>query len=192
MQKKKQECASDCSTEPNWFELLGHSRSLFIYHAGQRLNSTRYFFAIYGVIFAGYITVLKETGIDQVKPYALAAIAFFGFFVAVVYYLLDMRNAELVSIDENAMHYVERQILENIDTKQYPDLTDFPNEKLMGLYQNSHLDALNISKAMDAAPLSAKGISYGNVMTVVFFIASIVPAVALVYHIICGIISKTS
>lgn len=167
--------------EPDWFELLNHARSMFIYHAGQRLNSTRYFFAIYGVIFAGYLTVLKESKIDDVKPYALLAISCFGLIVAIVYWLLDRRNAELVHVDENAMHFAERRILDSIVGKHEVD--GFPNDnnnkELLG---DVHKNSLNIAMLMHESPKSKAGFTYGNVMTAVFLFAIFAPSCAIIFH----------
>ncbi|MEO1494697.1 MAG: hypothetical protein AAFV19_21330 [Pseudomonadota bacterium] len=169
-------------TQPDWYKLLDHSRSMFIYHAGQRLNSTRYFFAIYGVIIGAYISVFKETGINETKPYALAGIAVFGFVIALVYFLLDLRNAELVHVDENAMHFVERQILAPVVDKEFKQGGDFPNGKLAKPYKNNPVETVSLSKAMHKAPKSSTGIKYGTVMFWIFLIAIAVPLGGAIYH----------
>ncbi|MEL6377398.1 MAG: hypothetical protein AAFQ04_09400 [Pseudomonadota bacterium] len=175
-EKKQDEVSKD------WSKLLDHSRSLFVYHAGQRLNSTRYFFAIYGVIFGGYISVLGEEKGGVLWHAALAAIALFGLLVALVYRNLDLRNAELVGVDENAMHFVEMQILNDID-ESFEVIEDFPNPSLASRGKDKSVEALLISKKMDSAPFSQNGYTYAAIFGWTFEIAWIVPAIAVACHI---------
>lgn len=165
-------------------DLLNHARSLFIYHAGQRLNSTRYFFAIYGVAFGGYITVLKEKGIDPaLQQNALAAIAIFGALVALVYFLLDLRNAELVHVDENAMHFIEKQIVCELKKGANKTVDDYPNKRLEKLYTDGHplLIARNMHKAPSVRWLRF-GFTYAVTMKVVFVVLIVIPVAAVAHH----------
>ncbi|MEM6577251.1 MAG: hypothetical protein AAF678_02050 [Pseudomonadota bacterium] len=176
--------------------LLDHARTLFVYHATQRLNSIRYFFAIYAVFVAGYIAVFRDTDIDDFKPFALFVIAALGAFVTAVYRALDLRNAELVQVDENAMHFMEKYMVDRLDETHFEDqqihsaalYEDYPAQHIAKLYKGyeesnpkteapSNLHPALISSVMHWAPKkrpeeikyrSWLGKSYETVLRVVF------------------------
>ena len=193
---EEKECDCKCADEPDWFKLLDHSRSLFVYHAGQRLNSIRYFFAIYGIIFGGYISVLSSGETGMKEHFSLAAITLLGAFVASTFHSLDLRNEELVHVDENAMDLAERKILPKLnktkpctDDKDKPCTNredeacmknDFPNKHLMT--SKNQFDAFRISYQMHNAPNSKNGNSYGTVMNTVFGLAFHIPLYATIVH----------
>lgn len=166
-------------------DLLTHARTMFVYHAGQRLNSTRYFFAIYGVIFGGYLTILKDNEIDSILQHkSLAAIAVFGALVATVYWLLDFRNAELVHVDENAMHYIERQLAGEYTASETVENHEYPNQRLVGLYETGH--PILIARNMDKAPKKRRlkiPFTYANIMPFVFGVLTVIPIIAFGYHV---------
>ena len=89
----------DTQPQPDLKPLLDHARSLFIFHATQRLHSIRYYFAIYAVFVAGYIAVLREQELGPAQPLVLTAIASLGTFISCTYRALDRRNAVLVAVD---------------------------------------------------------------------------------------------
>lgn len=101
---------------------LGHGRGLFTYYAGQRITSFRFFMIVMGALAAGLGSILvKDSGVlaDYRNVFAIG----FGsaFFVAgLVFYLLDLRNRELVDVAENLLEEAEDQLysrgLENART----------------------------------------------------------------------------
>lgn len=137
--------------------LLDHARSLFIFHATQRLNSIRYYFAVYVVFFGGYIAVLRDSEIDEtIRLCVLSAIAFSGAAVSWVYYKLDKRNAELVQVDENAMHFLEFKLTNQIPESLIIEVGEFPDEDIAKLYEEN-TNPLMISRIMHKAPETRKG-----------------------------------
>ena len=58
-------------------DMLTHARSLFEYHAGQRLNSIRYFIVAYSLFFTAYFTVIKSgmsSGFDYLQTVLISFI----------------------------------------------------------------------------------------------------------------------
>lgn len=115
-------------------DALEHARNLFIYSAGQRLTSIRYFFAAYAIMAVAYVNVAtsdfkavpqdecvesvvaKGLGIAEVladvfvkDPHlVLFALSFLGAFVTLIFFGLDIRNANLVWIEEQPMNQAEQ------------------------------------------------------------------------------------
>lgn len=144
--------------------LLDHARALFIFHATQRLNSVRYYFAVYVVFFGGYIAVLRDTGIDEgMRQYVLCAIAFSGAAVSWAYYQLDKRNAELVQVDENAMHFLEFHLTKQVPEGLIDEAGEFPDKEIATLYKEHNVNPVMIARIMDKAPDTRAGkFIYGN------------------------------
>lgn len=93
------------TTPASLTDLLDHARQQFQYHAGQRLASIRYFFATYAVFAAGYLGVFaKETSAPAQTQLVLSIGALI---ITMAFWALDIRNAELVEIDEDAMREIE-------------------------------------------------------------------------------------
>jgi Na+/melibiose symporter-like transporter len=90
--------------------ILEHARTNFHYHAGQRLQTLRYFFVTYGVLFTAY---LSATGVGVIgrahEPYQFAQliVSITMFIFTLAFWGLDRRNSDLVHIDENAMKELE-------------------------------------------------------------------------------------
>jgi hypothetical protein len=100
--------------------LLDHARGQFQYHAGQRLTSIRYFFATYAVFAAGYFGLfVKDTKAPLFAQLALSVIALI---VTLAFWILDVRNAELVEIDEDAMKEIEGKLAPTFGLTQF-DMT---------------------------------------------------------------------
>ena len=101
---------------PNGFDelkgLLEHGRALFIYHAGQRLNTINYFFVAFAVFTTGYVsTFTKEIGTPTtVVLQTILGLLALG--VTLFFRALDKRNEVLVHRDEYAQKEIERLISE--------------------------------------------------------------------------------
>lgn len=91
---------------------LGHARELFIYYAGQRITSFRFFMIVMGALAAGLGGVLATdaTPIDCFKnEFAIG----FGIAIAIaslVFSLLDFRNRQLVAVAEELLIEAEAQL----------------------------------------------------------------------------------
>lgn len=95
-------------------DLLQHGRELFVYHAGQRLITIRYFFVAYAIFAAGYIGAMTPatTGGQDIGGLRLL-ITFLAFVITIAFWALDARNSELVKIDEASLKEIERIIQKN-------------------------------------------------------------------------------
>jgi hypothetical protein len=85
---------------------LEHARALFIYHAGQRLTAIYYFFVAYTVAGTAYVGLLGK----DVPYYIRLLLGIYALVVTVMFWGLDMRNAQLVRIDEKAMAEIEKKM----------------------------------------------------------------------------------
>jgi len=97
--------------------LLSHLRSLFEYHAGQRLNSIRYFFVAYSLFATAYFTaqgIEDKTSADFIGIVTLCLVAAI---VSGCFWALDRRNSELVEIDELALLELESHAAVNHDSR---------------------------------------------------------------------------
>jgi hypothetical protein len=83
---------------------LEHARGQFQYHAGQRINSIRYFFAAYAIFvvaYAGTFTKSENPYFVNVVLCAMALIISLGFWA------LDARNVQMVEVNERALIELE-------------------------------------------------------------------------------------
>lgn len=112
-------------------DMLTHARSLFEYHAGQRLNSIRYYMIAYSFLIAGYYSSrgVGDEASSFLSGFALCVVTII---VTLCFWGLDIRNANLVKIDEAALKVLEERvakaetpefeafkITENADQKPY-------------------------------------------------------------------------
>ena len=80
--------------------LVGWYFSLFEYHAGQRIASIR----IYFIVSAALISFLGvSTQIVGFGPFLGISVAIFGVFYSIIFWRLDIRNADLVEKTEDAI-----------------------------------------------------------------------------------------
>ncbi|MEM9619951.1 MAG: hypothetical protein AAF936_18505 [Pseudomonadota bacterium] len=94
-------------------EPLKHARDLFIYHAGQRHTSIRYFLLAFAAVATVYMTLLGNEGLNQqVKGIALLVIGIVGFIFTRFFNKLDSRNGRIVEADEAALKELEANIAE--------------------------------------------------------------------------------
>jgi hypothetical protein len=89
--------------------LLEHPRSLFEYHAGQRLNTIQYFFVAYAIFVAAYVSTLTANK-QPVDPLVQLALSTLALIVSMAFFALDLRNQRLVHVDEFALKELEKKI----------------------------------------------------------------------------------
>lgn len=94
------------SAEYNW--------GWFSYHAGQRLKTFNFFLITIGVIILAYIQALDKFTQTDTSPIAWravgAAIGAFGTLVSLAFYMLEIRNLELVNYGRNALNALEADL----------------------------------------------------------------------------------
>jgi len=73
------------------------------YHAGQRMQAFNFFLILMGALFVGYDNAEKAGSYEHA-----AVIAAFGVIVAVAFFVLDVRNEELVDVGREALKSIER------------------------------------------------------------------------------------
>lgn len=77
----------------------------FSYHASQRLIAFRYFLLIIGAIALGYFKCL-----EMELFWHSVFICFFGMMVCVAFFLLEIRNDELVNCGRHALDKLEKEM----------------------------------------------------------------------------------
>jgi hypothetical protein len=83
-------------------DALDYSWKWFSYHADQRLKAFNYYLVIVGVLVVGYLKCL-ELGLR----WPAAVIAGFGAIVSLAFWILDIRNTELVNYGRAALEELE-------------------------------------------------------------------------------------
>src|SRR5437868_3699051 len=99
------------ATLPNSQDLkaiLEHVRGQFQYHAGQRLNTIRYYFVAYAIFVAAYVGTFS--GSAQAPAYVRCILAMTAFLVTLAFWGLEIRNAQLVKVDERAVNEIEQLV----------------------------------------------------------------------------------
>jgi hypothetical protein len=102
--------------------LLEHPRSLFEYHAGQRFTTIRYFFAVFAVFAAAYVTSFSDGKLNDATAalWIRLVLAVMAFVVTAIFFALDKRNEYLVHVDEDGQKQIEGLI-----RHRYPELDKF-------------------------------------------------------------------
>jgi hypothetical protein len=89
---------------------LEHSRELFIYHAGQRIQSLNFYFVAITVFLTGF----GALAISEVDPVDRAlfgiVLASAGFYLTLLFQRLDKRNEQLVHCDEFLLEKAEKKL----------------------------------------------------------------------------------
>jgi len=81
----------------------------FSYHAAQRLNAYRFFLIMIGVVIVGYLKC-----VEMHWPRFGVVVGLFGALIAVAFWLLEIRNEELVHCGRAALDKLEAQFLMTI------------------------------------------------------------------------------
>ena len=114
-----------CDTKPGADDelklALQHGRELFIYHAGQRMASIRFYLVALGVVVAGYVGLFSKGsgGVTRYEPLSGIILGLIGLVITLCFWALDERNAQLVVIDETLLDAVERKLATRSNIIQY-------------------------------------------------------------------------
>jgi hypothetical protein len=87
---------------------LEHARSLFIYHAGQRIQSLNFYFVAITLFLPGFGFLASSNLGPADRAFIGIVLAFAGFFVTHLFQKLDKRNEELVHCDEFLLRDAEK------------------------------------------------------------------------------------
>jgi hypothetical protein len=84
--------------------ILEHARGQFQYHAGQRINSIRYFFAAYAIFVVAYAGTFTKS---ENAHYVNAVLCAMALIISLGFWALDARNVQMVEVDERALIELE-------------------------------------------------------------------------------------
>jgi len=87
-------------------ERLDYAWKWFDYHARQRVSMFNFFLIASGLLATAYVNALKD-GQDDLG----AVLSFLGALIAVVFVVLDCRNAMLIHLGEDVLRRIERDEL---------------------------------------------------------------------------------
>jgi hypothetical protein len=98
--------------------ILEHVRGQFQYHAGQRLNTIRYYFVAYAIFVAAYVGTIS--GSTQGVPiYVRFVLALTALIVTLAFWGLERRNVQLVETDEKALKEIERLVADKYSFEHF-------------------------------------------------------------------------
>jgi hypothetical protein len=86
---------------------LEHARSLFIYHAGQRIQSLNFYFVAITLFLPGFGFLASSNLGRADRAFIGIVLAFAGFLITHLFQKLDKRNEELVHCDESLLKDAE-------------------------------------------------------------------------------------
>jgi hypothetical protein len=86
---------------------LEHARSLFIYHAGQRIQSLNFYFVAITLFLTGFGFVASSNLGPAGRAFVGIVLALAGFRITQLFQALDKRNEELVHCDESLLKDAE-------------------------------------------------------------------------------------
>jgi hypothetical protein len=75
------------------------------YHAGQRLTAFQFFLVFIGFIVTGFSSGIKDGNIAFAQT-----VAGLGAFISFAFFMLELRNEQLVDIGRNALEYLDKGI----------------------------------------------------------------------------------
>lgn len=154
-------------------DMLSHARSLFEYHAGQRLTSIRYFVIVFSAFAGAYFAILATPDKGYFHYLVLAIISLGAAFATDVFRRLDRRNRELVEIDELAL--LELEELVGTAYPALPDGSAARTSKNWGLLEgrakekNAPLHPFHITHNADLGFLPGMSSRYGTVLPRLFW-----------------------
>lgn len=89
---------------------LQHSRELFIYHAGQRIQSLNFYFVNITVFLTGFgFLAISNMGPPDRALFGIV-LAVAGFYITHLFQELDKRNEQLVHCDEALLKHAEETL----------------------------------------------------------------------------------
>ena len=83
-------------------DVLDYAWGWFEYHAGQRMVAFRFFLILLSALVVGVATALKNG-----QHVLGSAIAWFGSFISLAFFMLELRNEALVNVGRNALLHIE-------------------------------------------------------------------------------------
>jgi hypothetical protein len=110
----------------------------FDFHAKQRTQMFHFFILLTPFLFGGCFILFKEREIMGAWPSIVAALA--GGFLAMLFYLLDMRNKQLYRVSQGALLLLESQLLFTDFRPLKVSGTNYPGviSKAKELYDDNH------------------------------------------------------
>jgi hypothetical protein len=87
---------------------LEHGRGLFIYHAGQRVQSIGQYFAALAFLSAAGVGILNARQSLGLQKWAGVIFCAIGFIITACLWAIDRRNQRLVEVDETLLRSAER------------------------------------------------------------------------------------
>ena len=100
------------TAESRWDVLkrgLEHGRSMFVYHAGQRVASLNFYVSALTFLVAGIVAVATGMSSQWKRPVGIVLSASLGI-ITLCLWALDWRNRMLVDVDEELLKVVEGEI----------------------------------------------------------------------------------
>jgi hypothetical protein len=89
---------------------LQHARELFIYHAGQRIQSLNFYFVAIAVFLSGFGFLASSKMELEERAFFGIVLACGGFYVTRLFQQLDERNHQLVQCDECLLKKAEERL----------------------------------------------------------------------------------
>jgi hypothetical protein len=77
----------------------------FAYHAGQRLTAFNFFLIVLGAVLVGYVQAVT----NDLQALGIV-LGLFGVLVSVAFWVIDVRNTELVACGRAALDVIERSL----------------------------------------------------------------------------------
>ena len=111
---------------------LEHSRELFIYHAGQRIQSLNFYFVAITVFLTGFgFLATSDLGSGERAIFGIV-LALAGCCLTHLIQGLDERNEQLVRYDEKLLEYAEAEMAKSSE----PAVLDWEVTKRAGEYKD--------------------------------------------------------
>ena len=120
---KPGECGSPPETGITLADALNHARSLFEYHAGQRWTAIRYYIVAYSIFATAYFRMKTNDSLGSIEELEIAALCIVSLVVSICFFLLDIRNSELVEVDEIALKELEKKAAAQIGSGPHPKIS---------------------------------------------------------------------
>jgi hypothetical protein len=94
---------------------LEHARALFVYHAGQRIQSLNYYFVAIAVFLSGFGFLANSSLSNGKRALVGLVLSIAGIFLTVCFQGLDQRNDQLVERDESLLKWAEKEMADKLN-----------------------------------------------------------------------------
>jgi hypothetical protein len=119
---------------------LEHGRDLFLYHAGQRTTSLRFFFIALAVFVAAWGGVLTTNSpiTNTYRAVCGLILSAAAAIITVCFWRLDTRNKQLVESSEALIKEIERELAASLEIPQFEciDYTDHTRPEWLCRYRS--------------------------------------------------------